>query len=63
MSEAHTGAGAHGALRHQGRKAAAFGVADWLCLAAAPAFAFMALLTGILGGGSLDMLCSAAQHA
>jgi hypothetical protein len=63
MSEAHTGAGAHGALRHQSRKAAAFGVADWLCLAAAPAFAIMALLTGILGGGSLDMLCSAAQHA
>jgi hypothetical protein len=63
MSEAHTGAGAHGARRHQSRKAAAFGVADWLCLAAAPAFAIMALLTGVLGGGSPDMLCSAAQHA
>jgi hypothetical protein len=50
MSEAHTGAGARGA-------------ADWLCLAAAPAFAIMALLTGVLGGGSPDMLCSAAQHA
>ena len=30
--------------------------ADWLCLAAAPTFALMALLTGVLGGGQ-DMLC------
>ena len=36
--------------------------ADWLCLAAAPTFAIMALLTG-LGGGSPDMLCSAAPDA
>ena len=27
-------------------------------LAAAPTFAIMALLTGVLGGGSSDMLCS-----
>jgi hypothetical protein len=40
--------------------AAAFGAADWLCLAAAPTFAIMALLTG-LGGGAPDMLCAAAQ--
>ena len=32
-------------------------MADWLSLAAAPTFAMMALLTGVLGG---DMLCSAA---
>ena len=38
-------------------------VADWLCLAAAPAFAMMALLTGVLGGGPPDMLCSTAQGA
>jgi hypothetical protein len=63
MSEARTGAGDRGASRHQGRNATVFGVADWLCLAAAPAFAIMALLTGVLGGGSPDMLCSAAQHA
>ena len=25
--------------------------ADWLCLAAAPTFAIMALLTSVLGGG------------
>jgi hypothetical protein len=43
--------------------AAALGAADWLCLAAAPTFAIMALLTGILGGGSPDMLCSAAHGA
>ncbi len=43
--------------------AATLGAADWLCLAAAPTFAIMALLTGVLGGGSPDMLCSAAQDA
>jgi hypothetical protein len=42
--------------------AAALGGANWLSLAAAPTFAIMALLTG-LGGGSPDMLCSAAQDA
>jgi hypothetical protein len=43
--------------------AVARGAADWLCLAAAPTFAIMALLTGVYGGGSPDMLCSAAQGA
>ena len=33
----------------------------WLGLAAAPTFAIMALLTGVLGGGPQDMLCSAAR--
>jgi hypothetical protein len=41
--------------------AAALGVANWLSLAAAPTFALMALLTGVLGGGPLDMLCSTAH--
>jgi hypothetical protein len=41
--------------------AGALGAADWLCLAAAPTFAIMALLTGVLGGGPPDILCSAAQ--
>ena len=45
------------------RRAAALGAADWLSLAAAPTFAIMALLTGVLGGGPSDMLCSAAQDA
>ena len=30
--------------------------ADWLCLAATPTFALMALLTGVVGGGQA-MLC------
>jgi hypothetical protein len=42
---------------------AALGTADWLRFAAAPTFAIMALLTGVLGGGPRDMLCSAAQDA
>lgn len=37
---------------------AALGVADWLHLAATPAFALMALLTGLTGG---DMLCGTAS--
>jgi hypothetical protein len=32
-----------------------------LSLAAAPTFAIMALLTGALGGGAAEMLCSAAH--
>jgi hypothetical protein len=39
------------------------GAADWLSLAAAPTFAIMALVTGALGGGPSDILCSAAQDA
>jgi hypothetical protein len=53
MSEAYTG----------GRNVAALGAADWLCLAAAPTFAMMALLTGALGGGPPDMFCATAQDA
>lgn len=44
-------------------KAPALGAADWLSLAAAPTFAITGLLTGIVGSGSSDMLCSAAQDA
>ena len=43
--------------------AAASGAADWLGLAAAPTFAVMALLTGVLGAGAPDMLCSVTQQA
>jgi hypothetical protein len=43
--------------------AAALGAADWLCLAAAPTFAIMALLTSVVGGGGPDVLCAAAQDA
>jgi hypothetical protein len=31
--------------------------AEWLGLAAAPTFAIMALLTGVLGGGTMAMTC------
>jgi hypothetical protein len=61
MSEAHTGGSACGAVRYESGNAAALGAADWLCLAAAPTFAIMALLTGVLGGGTPDMFCSAAR--
>jgi hypothetical protein len=37
--------------------------ANWLCLAAAPTFAIMALLTAFPGTGSPEMLCEAAQRA
>jgi hypothetical protein len=46
--------------RHAG-SAGTLGAADWLCLAAAPSFAIMALLTGILGVGPQHMVCSFAQ--
>jgi hypothetical protein len=36
--------------------------ADWLCLAAAPTFAIMALLTGF-GGGQMATMCGATQDA
>jgi hypothetical protein len=48
--------------RHR-RRAVALGAADWLCLAAAPTFATMALLTGVSGGSASEMLCSATQDA
>jgi hypothetical protein len=46
-----------------GRRAISFSAADWLCLAAAPTFAIMALLTGVFGGGPADMLCSTMRDA
>jgi len=38
------------------------GAADYICLAAAPTFGAMALLTGVLGGGPRDIVCS-TTHA
>jgi hypothetical protein len=63
MSEAYMGGCAGGAIPDENGNAGALGAADWLGLAAAPAFAIMALLTGVLGGGPLNMLCSAAPDA
>ncbi len=44
------------------RASAARVAADWLCLAATPTFAIMALLTAC-GGGQPDILCAAMRHA
>jgi hypothetical protein len=60
MSETHIGRRGSGVIRSEDGKAAAIGAADWLYLAAAPTFAIMALLTGVLGGGSSDALCGAS---
>ena len=43
------------------RTVGAFWAADGLALAASPTFAIMALLTGILGSGPAEMLCSATH--
>jgi hypothetical protein len=37
--------------------------ADWLCLAAAPTFAIMAVIAGVCGGGAPDWLCAATRDA
>ena len=47
------------AIGDERHHAGARGMADWLCLAAAPTFAVMALLTGVFGGVAADLLCSA----
>jgi hypothetical protein len=49
------------ASRDDESAAAAPGIAEWLCLAASPTFAFMALMTGVLGSGPMDMLCLAGH--
>jgi ABC-type Na+ efflux pump permease subunit len=51
------------ANRHESDGVAVLGAAGWLCLAAAPTFAIMALLTGVLGGGQMAMMCSTAPDA
>ena len=39
------------------------GAADWLCLAATPIFAIMALLTAVHDGGQMAVMCSAMPDA
>ena len=43
--------------------AAALRLADWLKLAAAPSYGFMALFTAVFGESPQDMLCMAMHHA
>jgi hypothetical protein len=62
MTKVHTDGRGPGAVSCEDVNAAAT-AGDWLYLAAAPTFAIMALLTGVLGGGSPDMLCSGMQDA
>jgi hypothetical protein len=59
MRKAYTSGAQIGGCVGNGR-AAAPGAADWLCLAAAPTFAAMALLTWA-SGGDADMMCLAAH--
>ncbi|TIN25533.1 MAG: hypothetical protein E5Y31_16205 [Mesorhizobium sp.] len=54
MSDIPTGAGSTISAEHP--NTATLGIADWLCLAAAPTFALMALLTCVFSGYSA-MLC------
>ncbi len=51
-----------GKARRPAPNAGVLGPAEWLSLAAAPTFAVMALLTGVLGGKP-DLLCAALQGA
>jgi hypothetical protein len=60
MSETCTGGGPRVPIPGESGNPAALGAADWLCLAAAPTFAIMALLTDIRGG-PMDMLCADAS--
>jgi hypothetical protein len=60
MSEA--GAGTRGCeVMRGGGHVAAKAAADFLHFAAAPTFAIMALLSGVLGGGPMDVLCSGSS--
>jgi hypothetical protein len=51
------------AIGDESRHAGARSIADGLCLAAAPTFAVMGLLTAVFGGGAPDIVCSATQGA
>jgi hypothetical protein len=51
------------ASSHGGDTAAARGVAEWLCLAANPSFAIMALLAGLHSVGTVGTVCSAGPGA
>jgi hypothetical protein len=60
MSDAGAGMRGCGTM-FEGANAAAKAAANFLHFAAAPTFAIMALVTGVLGGGPMDVLCSGAS--
>lgn len=62
MSGNDTGGGIRGMTGRESGNVIAITI-DFLSLAAAPAFATMALLTAGLDGGPPEVLCAAAQHA
>ena len=62
MSGVHPARSTGGASRDDQGATAALGLAEWLCLAATPTFAIMALLT-CLGGAPMDRLCSSGHGA
>jgi hypothetical protein len=63
MTDAHPTHSTGGASRDDKGATVAFDIGEWLCLAATPTFAMMALLTSIHGGSMPDILCSAARDA
>jgi hypothetical protein len=63
MSETYSSGSGGGAIPHESRDANALAAADWLSMAAAPTFAIMTLLSGVLGAGPSAMLCLSARDA
>ena len=61
MTETHSASAAADAGREGAEVVATSRLARWLGLAATPTFAVMAVLTAVLGGGPVDMLCSAGH--
>ena len=61
MTDTHPAGSTERAACDDEGAAAARGVAEWLCLAATPTFAAMAVLTVVLGGGPVDALCAAGH--
>ncbi|HEX5488435.1 MAG TPA: hypothetical protein VFX04_04730 [Rhodanobacteraceae bacterium] len=61
MSHRPVAAGDHATRKGEGAGARLVGAANLLHLAATPTFVAMALLTGVIGGGTMDMLCQAAR--
>jgi len=61
MTQANPANATGGASCDGAGAAAALDIARWMRLAATPTFAIMALLTSVLGGGSMEVLCSAGH--
>ena len=61
MSATHSAHSTGGASRDGAT--AALGPAEWLCLAATPTFAILALLTALHSGGPMDRICSSGSGA